>query len=299
MIERLRRVDRLAWLLLFLRVGLGGLFITSSIAKFQYPDLFIDAVQGYGLLPNSLGEFFGTVLPWAELFIGWCLVLGIFLTFASAISIPLILSFVVANISSFFRDVGEACGCLGDLVNLSHTTSLIVDIGMLLVAGLVIYQRRRAGIVGIAGAVRVAAGKRQWLAIVLQVALVALLTGAIGGAIMAAGTKPTPELPVTEEPRVMYFWNGCHDCYGAEVDQVESLQTEYGDRVDFVEVDYLADPSALSEYGVTDDDFTVLLLTWQSETNLYCEYARFVGNLEAGTFSLTTIQNGLEALFNT
>ena len=93
-----------------LRVALGALFIISSIAKLQHPDLFVDAVQNYHMLPVGLGDLFGTVLPWAELFVGWCLVLGIFPTFAAAICILMTLTFVVGNVSSFFKDVGEACG---------------------------------------------------------------------------------------------------------------------------------------------------------------------------------------------
>src|SRR5512136_3209991 len=132
-----------------LRVALGTLFIISSISKLQHPDLFVDAVQNYHMLPVGLADLFGTVLPWAELFIGCCLVLGIFPTFAAVICILMTLTFVVGNVSSFFKDVEEACGCLGNLVNMNHTTSLIVDFVMLFVAGLLIYQRRRAGVVGI------------------------------------------------------------------------------------------------------------------------------------------------------
>jgi len=70
-----------------LRVALGALFIISAFAKLQHPDLFVDAVQNYHMLPAGLADLFGTVLPWAELFIGWCLVLGIFPTFAAVICI--------------------------------------------------------------------------------------------------------------------------------------------------------------------------------------------------------------------
>src|SRR5512137_73488 len=141
-------------ILTVLRVALGVLFIISAFAKLQHPDLFVDAVQNYHMLPVGLADLFGTVLPWTELFVGWCLVLGIFPTFAAVICILMTLTFVVGNVSSFFKDVGEACGCLGNLVNMNHTTSLIVDVVMLLVAGLLIYQRRRAGMVGIGNLLR-------------------------------------------------------------------------------------------------------------------------------------------------
>ena len=55
------------------------------------------------------------------------------------VSILMTLSFAGRQtLSSFFKEVGEACGCLGNLVNMSHTTSLTVDFVMLSVAGLLI-----------------------------------------------------------------------------------------------------------------------------------------------------------------
>ncbi|GAJ04695.1 unnamed protein product, partial [marine sediment metagenome] len=149
MIDRLRQVDRMAWLLLFLRVCLGGLFITSSIGKFQYPDLFIDAVQSYDILPLGLAEFFGTVLPWMELFIGCSLILGIFSTFAAGISAALTFSFIIANIYSLFHLGVTACGCLGRLVTISHPAALAIDFAMLAAAGLLLYYRDKAGYLGL------------------------------------------------------------------------------------------------------------------------------------------------------
>jgi len=155
-----------------LRVALGALFIISSFAKLQHPEVFVDAVQRYGLLPESLGELFGTVLPWIELFIGWCLVWGIFSTFASTLCIALILSFIVANVYSFLHPVREACGCLGYLVTLDHRTALILDIGMLLVVGLLLYQRGQAGMLGIGHLLRL---ERFHLSKVVSMALGAIV----------------------------------------------------------------------------------------------------------------------------
>ena len=393
MIERIRQVDRLAWLLFLLRAGLGGLFIVSAVTKFQYPELFIDAVVSYDLLPESLARFYGAVLPWVELFVGCSLILGIFNTLAAGISAAMTASFIIANIYSLFHPGAHACGCLGQLVNLSHPVALTIDFVMLAAAALLLYARDKASYLGL-GHLLAEGGRARVLpravTLVLGAALIAMamivavllvgssddsLRGDIDTALedynavvvffaaedpvgyeviadlearyqsvrflrvyfeddpdavrdysieasptvlvitadnkkgvvlegpvdKAALTAAIEEalLPVTAKPRVVYFWNGCADCYGAEVDQVQSLQAEYGDRVGFVEVDYLANPSALGEYGVTDDDFTVLLLAWQSETSDYGEDARFVGNLYAGTFTLSAVQNALDALLNT
>ncbi len=297
--DGIRQIVSNRWLVLAARLLLGSIFIVSAIGKLQHPALFVDTVVDYGMLPEGLSRFYGTVLPWAELAIGFSLILGLFSFVAAILSIALTMSFGIAAIASFFRPAPEICGCFGQLVALSHSQSLALDLAMLLMAVLIVATRGRADVPGLAGLVsKLVRDKRKWLAPMLQIALVALLTGAIGGAIMATNEKPSSEPPVTEKPRLMYFWNGCPDCYRAEVNQVKSLQAEYGDRVDFVEVDYETDPSALSKYDVSKDDFTVLLLKWRTETGDYGEYARFVGNVKAGTFDLAAIQSGLQALLD-
>ncbi len=298
--DRITQIISNRWLVLAARVMLGGIFLVSAVGKLQHPALFVDTVVDYGMLPEGLSRFYGTLLPWAEVAIGFSLILGLLSVVSAVLSMALTVSFAIAAIYSFSHPAPTMCGCFGDLVTLSHSQSLAMDVAMLLMAALILVARRNADELGVArlmkGLVR---GRPGWLAVVLKLAVVGLLTLALGLGIMATGAKPSPEPPITEKPRLLYFWNGCPECYGAEVDQVKTLQPEYGDRADFVEVDYLVDPSALSTYGVTEDDFTVLLLTWQSEISQYSESARFVGNLEAGTFNLAAIENGLETLLNT
>lgn len=290
------------WVVLAARLALGGIFLASAIGKLQHPALFMDQVVDYGLLPEGLSRLYATVLPWAEVAVGFSLILGLLSAAGAMVSAAMTASFAIAGIYSLLRpeEVPSLCGCFGELVSLSHAQSLALDAAMLLMAALIVAARGKADVPGLAGAVtKLIRDKPKWLAYALQLASVALLTVAVGLPITLAGEKPAGEPPLTEKPRLMYFWNGCPECYGAEVDQVKSLQPEYADRVDFVAVDYVIDPSSLGKYGVTDDDFTVLLLTWQSETAEYSEYTRFAGNLKAGTFDLAAIRDGLETLLDT
>jgi len=263
-----------------LRVALGALFITSSFASLLHPDLFIDAVQNYHLLPQSLGDLFGTVLPWAELFIGWCLVLGIFPTFASAISIPLTLSFVVANISSFFRDVGEACGCLGNLVNMSHTTSLIVDIVMLSVAGLLIYQRRRAGVLGIGNLLRL---ERFHLPKVAPLALGAIVVAV--AMVVTSSLIPKEKSPWKEgidsalendAVVVMLFWKGESSDFMDELRMVMELQERYGQSVYFERIDAGVWDDAAEKFDVSDFP-TMLIIEGKNKKGYIVYPQRFAG----------------------
>ena len=136
------------WLSFAVRVVLGGIFITSSISKLQNLALFTDTVIDYGILPNSLAQFYGTILPWAELFIGCSLVLGIFSIFASAIAIPVIVSFIIAHVYALFRSVEDICGCFGELITLSHWQSMSVNAAMLLIAVQLLLYRNKAEFLG-------------------------------------------------------------------------------------------------------------------------------------------------------
>jgi len=263
-----------------LRVALGALFVISAFAKLQHPDLFIDAVQNYHMLPVALADLFGTVLPWAELFVGWCLVLGIFPTFASGICILMTLTFVVGNVSSFFRDVGEACGCLGNLVNMNHTTSLIVDFVMLFVAGLLIYQRRRAGVVGIGHLLRLERLRLPRAAII-----------ALGLIIVAVAMVVTfSQLPEEKAPWkegidsaleddtvvVAFFWKGEPGDFMDEFRMVMELQEQYGQSVYFERIDSATWSEAADKFEVSD--FPTMLVIEGKSKKGYVEYPqRFAG----------------------
>jgi uncharacterized repeat protein (TIGR02543 family) len=128
---------------------LGALLIIASIGKLQDHGKFIDNVVDYGILPDFLAHAYGFILPWAELSIGCCLVLGVFVRFASLLSIPIIISFIVANVYSLVHGDAEICECLGDLVSLSHPVSLGIDIVMLTLAGQIWLNSRSGEFLGI------------------------------------------------------------------------------------------------------------------------------------------------------
>ena len=176
------------------------------------------------MLPESLGDLFGTVLPWVELFVGWCLVLGIFPTFAAVLCILMTLTFMVGNISSFFRDVGEACGCLGNLVNMSHTTSLIVDFVMLSIAGLLIYQRKRAGMVGIGHLLRWEKLRLPGAAMVALGLIVVAVAMTVTFSLIPEEKSPWQEsidsALKNDQVVVMFFWKGEYEDFTAEFQMV-------------------------------------------------------------------------------
>jgi uncharacterized membrane protein YphA (DoxX/SURF4 family) len=66
------------YVMLAARLLLGGIFIFSAVGKIPEGAKFVDVVTGLGLLPWNLAQVYGTVLPWLELTVGICLLLGIF-----------------------------------------------------------------------------------------------------------------------------------------------------------------------------------------------------------------------------
>ena len=121
------------WLAPLLRVSLGVIFIISSLSKLPHQSEFTTTVMSYRILPDALARPLAAVLPFVELFVGCCLVLGLFTQFASALSILMTMGFIVADVWAMARHVeGFRCGCLGNLVNLTHTASLGIDLAMVI-----------------------------------------------------------------------------------------------------------------------------------------------------------------------
>jgi uncharacterized membrane protein YphA (DoxX/SURF4 family) len=267
-IDRLRQVDRMAWLLLFLRVCLGGLFITSSIGKFQYPELFIDAVKSYDILPVALAELFGKVLPWVELFIGCSLILGIFSTFAAGIAAALALSFIIANIYSLFHPGVMACGCLGRLVTLSHGAALAIDFAMLATAGVLLYYRDKAGYLGLGrllGKGKDIPGLPGSAKLVIGVATIVVAM------IVAASliSVPTDSLDADidnalEDYEAVAVFFAAENPAGYEI--IADLETQY-QSVRFLRVYFGDDPQAVRDFNIETFP-TVLVITAENRDGI-------------------------------
>lgn len=260
------------------RLALGGIFVAASVGKLQHQALFTDTVISYGMLPHGLAEMYGTVTPWVELLLGCCLVLGVFSTFAAAVSIPLIDSFIIAGIYALFRPAGDICGCFGELVSLSHLQAVLVDAAMLLIAWQILLYRDRAESLGLGallsrfsfGAGRLKRYSIQFAALAVVVVLPASLVG---------DTANSPDIWMNEGPQVLLFWDGCADCFESELQIIDVLEQEYGDRIAFVRVNYLEDPEPAEKFGV-ENSFVVLLITGGTDDGGYVVHQRFEGTID-------------------
>ncbi len=93
------------------RLGLGFMFIVSSVPKMRQPHAFLGSVYGYELVGPKLGMLVAMVLPPVELFAGVCLVGGVFIGGALLVSMSMgvLFSFVLA--SALWRHLDISCGC--------------------------------------------------------------------------------------------------------------------------------------------------------------------------------------------
>jgi uncharacterized membrane protein YphA (DoxX/SURF4 family) len=195
---RIKEIVDNRWLIFTLRLVLGGIFIAASVGKIPHQAEFINTVTSYGILPDNLAHAYGLILPWAELSIGCCLVLGIFSRLASALSIPLILSFIIASAYALFHTVEDSCGCFGQLIPISHSTSLVIDAVMLIMAvPLVLHKAEFLSIGTLLSRLKLGSGRRRRFVFEKgsKFAVVALAVLAIGMPLLYSAPTSQPPAP--------------------------------------------------------------------------------------------------------
>lgn len=119
------------------RLGLGCMFIYSSLPKIRQPYDFLSYVYNYEIVGPKLGMLVAMTMPWAELLVGICLVGGIFVSGALLVSVGLgaMFSFVLAW--ALYMGLDISCGCFSSssAEAISYVT-LIRAIVIMLLSGL-------------------------------------------------------------------------------------------------------------------------------------------------------------------
>ena len=111
--ERRRLYNCLSVLTVTVRLGLGCLFLWSSLAKIQLPYDFLGDVYAYRLVGPVSGMFVAMVLPWVELLVGACLLGGVFVGGALLASLGMGILFTFVLGSALWRHLDISCGCFG------------------------------------------------------------------------------------------------------------------------------------------------------------------------------------------
>jgi uncharacterized membrane protein YphA (DoxX/SURF4 family) len=85
------------WLSLAARLILGGTLIAAGYLKFDELDKSQMAVRAYEMLPISLANFLGIVVPFFELAVGILLVIGAGVRISAALSALLMIAFMIQS----------------------------------------------------------------------------------------------------------------------------------------------------------------------------------------------------------
>ena len=101
------------WVGLIIRLTLGGvLFAAGWLKAFKFDEAQM-AVRAYEVLPISVANVLGVVLPWLEIGIALLLILGVAVRPAAFASGALMLLFIAAITQAGLRGLSIDCGCFG------------------------------------------------------------------------------------------------------------------------------------------------------------------------------------------
>jgi len=101
------------WIALAARLILGGVLFAAGLLKYQHLDKSQMAVRAYELLPISLANFMGVVLPFVEIAVGILLILGAAIRISSLVGGILMLMFITGISQAWARGLSIDCGCFG------------------------------------------------------------------------------------------------------------------------------------------------------------------------------------------
>lgn len=105
------RIFSSPWLSLVFRLALGSVFLYAGLIKAQDPAGFAQAIYNYRILPGWLINPLAILLPWVEMVLGACLILGILVPGASLLACGLLGVFALALCVNLVRGLDIDCGC--------------------------------------------------------------------------------------------------------------------------------------------------------------------------------------------
>jgi uncharacterized membrane protein YphA (DoxX/SURF4 family) len=127
------------WLGLISRLVLGGVLFIAGYLKVGTPDKSQMAVRAYEVLPISLANLIGLLLPYVEIGIGLLLILGVYTRISAALGGAIMVIFIVAIAQAWARGLTIDCGCFGGGGQVAagetkYLSEIIRDSGLVLLA---------------------------------------------------------------------------------------------------------------------------------------------------------------------
>jgi putative oxidoreductase len=101
------------WLLLVLRILIGGLFIYAAVPKIRNPLAFADSIETFRLLPPELINLLALTLPPLEIILGVFLIIGWKQRVIAFSILILTIVFALGLVQGLARGLVIDCGCFG------------------------------------------------------------------------------------------------------------------------------------------------------------------------------------------
>ncbi|HYC90647.1 MAG TPA: MauE/DoxX family redox-associated membrane protein [Thermoanaerobaculia bacterium] len=139
------------WLTVRVQIALGIIFIVAAWPKIVDPPSFAHMIYNYRILPAGLINISALVMPWVELVIGLCLILGVWVKPARWIVAAMLVVFMIAISINLARGNAIDCGCFDtSAANLTYEERirdmwmvLLRDAGMLLMIAQLAWAERK------------------------------------------------------------------------------------------------------------------------------------------------------------
>ncbi|PIF04612.1 MAG: DoxX family protein [Propionibacterium sp.] len=133
------------WVGLIVRVALAGVWLAAAMPKLANIPWFIHGINAYQLLPPSVAEILGYVLPVLELAAGILLLLGLLTRPAAIVSALMLAAFIFGISWAWAQGLSIDCGCFGSGGEIApeatrYPEEIARDVGLLLLAGWLIVR---------------------------------------------------------------------------------------------------------------------------------------------------------------
>src|SRR5512145_110765 len=99
------------WLALAIRLPICWLFLSACWHKILHPESFALDVATYQFLPRYAVHLFAIFIPWLELVVGVCLLIGFRVRAAALLVWMMLLSFTIALGWALYLGLDMSCGC--------------------------------------------------------------------------------------------------------------------------------------------------------------------------------------------
>jgi len=105
-------------IIVFARIIIGAIFLISGLAKISDPARFILTLREFRLFPEVIVPLTAIWLPWLELLLGLCVMVGLLHRTSALLLACLNAGFLAAIISVITRGIVVDCGCFGMLADM-------------------------------------------------------------------------------------------------------------------------------------------------------------------------------------